>query len=80
MSEIDECVECGNYEFFIEYGNLCELCYIKQNPQLDTSIGINCNKCNIQLRKYHFVRIYGNEPRDLCMECYDEEQEQEEDN
>lgn len=75
--DTDECVKCGNHEFFIEYGNMCEWCYIKQNPQLDITINIKCNKCNIQLRKYHFVRVYGTNPRDLCRECYDIEQEEE---
>lgn len=73
--EIDECVDCGNNEFFIEYGNLCELCYIQQNPQLDITINIKCNICNIQLRKDHFIRICGTE---LCRECYDTEQKREE--
>ena len=76
--EIDECVDCGNDEFFIEYGNLCELCYIQQNPQLDITINIKCNTCNIQLLKDQFIRICGTEPRDLCRECYDTEQKREE--
>ena len=80
MSDIDECVDCGNSEFSIEYGNLCECCYLQQNPQLDITINYNCNKCNIQLRKYHFVKINGENPRHLCMECYDIEQQEVNDN
>ena len=74
------CVECGSYECCVEYENKCEYCYIKANPQLDITINKNCSKCNIQLRKYHCVRIYGTNPRDICMGCFYIEQEEEEDN
>ena len=62
--EIDECVDCGNNEFFIEYGNLCELCYIQQNPQLDITINIKCKSSRFENWKIPGI-MAGNESPDF---------------
>ena len=51
------CVECGDENPCEDYDGLCEYCYTKKYPNLDTGIGCFCCECGDELRMYNWVAI-----------------------
>ena len=70
-TEIVLCYECEAEEIKNdEYSGMCEECYCYKNPHLDMGIGINCCVCADELRLYKWVKIYGDEPKEYCIDCW----------
>ena len=82
-TEIVLCYECEAEEIKTdEYSGMCEECYCYKNPHLDTGIGRNCCECANELRMYKWLKIYGDEPKEYCFDCWnvisaDEDKEEE---
>lgn len=69
-----ECDLCGDFEdekYYMDEARQCEMCYVKENPHLDTGLGRNCDVCQQELRMYKWVRIYGDTGGEFCMDCYE---------
>ena len=69
--ETPECVICGSEFPETDYDGLCEFCYVKANPHLDTSIGINCDMCGDDLRMYGWCKDYSVN-KCYCIDCYNQ--------
>jgi len=73
-----ECDLCGDFEdtkYYIKEVNQCEMCYIKENPQLDTGLGRGCDVCHQELHMYKWCRIYGaNGVGEFCLDCYSQQE------
>jgi len=72
-----ECDNCFRQLDESDYGGKCEYCYVKANPHFNIGIGRNCDHCNVELQKYRWVKVYGNNAQECCRICFDKIQEKE---
>lgn len=67
----DYCLNCWGENPQYEYDDLCYECYINKNPNLDTGIGRCCDECQDELHMHKWVKIYGDDPKEYCLNCWD---------
>jgi hypothetical protein len=71
----DLCNEDTDPKHYLAYANKCEMCYISENPHLNTGLGRNCDTCNEELHMYKWAKISGIDGGEYCMDCYNHQME-----
>ena len=68
--ECDLCGDIDDAKYFVKEAGQCEMCYIKENPNLETGLGRHCDICRGELKMYKWCRIYGDSGGEFCLDCY----------
>ena len=75
----DLCKEETEQKYYMSYAGQCDMCYISENPHLDTGLGRDCDTCLHELRMYNWCRIVGPNGGEYCMSCYYQQMQSESD-
>lgn len=66
----DLCQEETEAKYYMPYDGKCDMCYVKENPNLDTGLGRDCDICSDELHMYKWCKITGSNGGEYCIDCY----------